>query len=68
MVDATLAAGGEVQLSLCNMLGQTLRLRNFHAQAGAFRQELDLHGLPGGCYLLRLQTPDGAFTRPFVRK
>ena len=52
----TIAAAAPVQLSLVNLLGQTLQNRTVEAAMGQNSFDLNLQGLPTGTYLVRIQT------------
>lgn len=55
-VTFTTAAAAPVQLSLVNLLGQTLQNRTVESAAGQNSFDLNLQGLPTGTYLVRIQT------------
>ena len=50
------ASSATVQLSLTNLLGQTLQTRTVESAAGQNSFDLNLQGLPVGTYLVRIQT------------
>lgn len=55
-VTFTAASAAPVQLSLTNLLGQTLQNRTVESAAGQNSFDLNLQGLPIGTYLVRIQT------------
>ncbi len=55
-VTFTTASATAVQLSLTNLLGQTLQNRQVESASGANSFDLNLQGLPTGTYLVRIQT------------
>ncbi len=62
-----LSAPTPVRAALYDALGrQVMELADGRREAGRSTIEADLRGLPGGMYLLRVTTPDGASTRPLA--
>ena len=55
-VTFTTADAAPVQLSVSNLLGQTLQTRHVESTSGANSFDLNLQGLPTGTYLVRIQT------------
>jgi hypothetical protein len=51
--------GGAAHCMISNLTGQVLYQRTFEAQPGTNQFDVDLHSLPTGTYIVRVQTEEG---------
>ncbi len=65
----SMSVDSEVTLNLIDMAGRELKQASFSRQIPASgKMSIDLHGLPVGMYICRVQVGDSIFHQPFIKQ
>lgn len=67
-IELTGMEGGQVEIELTDVMGRSLMRESQEAQAGYFRQEIDLHHLPAGIYWARVMIGKRVWVKEVIKE
>lgn len=60
-------SGKEASITLCNMVGETVRIVEAASQLGQYKKEISIHELPEGIYFLTVKTKEGTLVKKIIK-